>query len=119
MALRLHLEGAGYRLHREGGEPLSEPFRGVDLTGDGDTADSNDVLDLPAGDPWPSPLCQRVEVAVPSTTASIDTSHDETIAELTAAAQLFAPGPVAGTVIGFQVTDDLRNCPVQKLEGGL
>ncbi len=32
------------RLRREGGEPLSEPLRGVDMTGDGDLRDSNDLL---------------------------------------------------------------------------
>ena len=84
-----------------------------------DVYDSNDVLDRPAGDPWPTALCRTVTVAVPSTIGSIDTSLDETVADLRAADQLFAPGPVAGTVIGFQITDELRNCAVQRVVGQL
>jgi hypothetical protein len=99
-----------YVLRREGQEPLSERIRNVDMTGDGDTHDTNDVLDLAADDPLPSPSCRRVDVAVPTNTASIDTSMDQAVADIKRATQLFAPGPVTGTVVAFQETDELRNC---------
>lgn len=108
-----------YVLRREGGEPLSEPVRGVDLTGDGDLADTNDIYDrAPAAMPV-TPRCRTVSVAVPADADSIDTTHDDTRADLTRADQLFAPGPVAGTVRAYTVTDDVRHCVVQRAEGGL
>jgi len=97
-----------YVLRREGQEPLSEPSRGVDLDGDGDIVDTNDVF--PA---TPTALCQRVDVVVVPAIGSIDTSHDDAIADLTSEAQLFDPGPVAGTVLAFTATTDLRDCPRQ------
>jgi hypothetical protein len=97
-----------YVLRRDGEEPLSEPSRGVDMDGDGDVVDSNDIF-AAAG----SPLCQRIDVVVAPGTASIDTTHDDALADLTSALQLFDPGPVAGTVIAFSATTELRNCPRQ------
>jgi hypothetical protein len=97
-----------YVLRRNGEEPLSEPIRGVDMDGDGDVVDSNDIL--PAAG---TPLCQRVDVVVTPTTASIDTSRDDAVADLTSEPQLFAPGPVAGTVLAFSATTELRDCPRQ------
>lgn len=108
-----------YQLRREGGEPLSEPVRGVDLTGDGDVTDSNDIYDRTPGEAVPIPRCRTVTVAVPAATRSIDTTRDQTMADLTAADQLFAPGPVTGTVIGFTVTDVVRHCVLQRQAGGL
>lgn len=108
-----------YQLRREGGEPLSEPVRGVDLTGDGDVNDSNDIYDRSPGEARPIPRCRTVTVAVPAATGSIDTSHDETMADLRGADQLFAPGPVAGTVVAFTVTDLVRHCVIQRQVGGL
>jgi hypothetical protein len=52
-------------------------------------------------------------------TSSIDTTGDDTMADLRAASQLFAPAPVAGTVVGFRVTDELRNCVAQRQAGAL
>ncbi len=105
-------EAPHYLLRREGGEPLSEPVRGVDITGDGDLFDSNDVF-LDAADPGWSPRCRTIGVAVAAATASIDTSGDETVADLRDAAQLFDPDPVAGTVIAFETTDEHWNCAPQ------
>ena len=113
------VETARYQLRREGGEPLSEPVRGVDITGDGDARDSNDVLAVDPSAALRSPLCRTIDVADQATTASIDTSGDETMADLRAADQLFDPEPVAGTVVAFHITDVLRNCPVQRQAGGL
>lgn len=99
-----------YVLRREGQEPLSERLRNIDMTGDGDTLDTNDVYEHAAGDPRPSPSCRRVDVVVPAAIASIDTSRDQDVADIRGASQLFAPDPVPGTVIAYTVTDELRNC---------
>ena len=56
-------------------------------------------------------------VTVPSTYGSIDTYASDAMADATAAADLFEPGPdrtpVAGAVVAYAVTDELRNCPLQ------
>lgn len=106
-------------LRRPGEEPLSEPVRHVDIDGDGDTLDSNDIFERAADDPLRTPLCRRVDVVVVATATSIDTSHDEASAQLEAATQLFAPGPVTGTVVAYQISDELRDCPAQRTAGGL
>lgn len=108
-----------YRLRREGGEPLHERVRGVDLTGDGDTVDGNDVFVEPPGLATSSPLVATTAVVVVPTIASIDTSRDETIAEVRRAGQLFAPDPVAGVVVGFTAGTELRNLPGQGRPGAL
>jgi len=108
-----------YLLRREGEEPLSEPVRNVDMDGDGDLVDSNDIFDLTIGDPAPPVLCRTVTVAVRRTIGSIDTSQDETVAELRSATQLFAPAPVTANVVGYQITDELRHCVLQRQAGGL
>lgn len=106
-----------YVLRREGGEPLREPARGVDMTGDGDIRDANDIFARPPGDPDATPLCRTVSVTVPSTYGSIDTYASDAMADATAAGDLFEPGPertpVAGAVVAYTVTDELRNCPFQ------
>lgn len=107
-----------YELRREGGEPLSEPARGVDLTGDGDLADTNDVH-THGREPMRSPACRTVRVVIARTLGSIDTTGSDQLADVMDAAQLFAPAPVAGTVVAVSVTDELRNCAAQRAPGGL
>ncbi len=108
-----------YVLRREGGEPLSEVDRGVDMTGDGDTTDTNDIFVATAEASQRSPHCRRVDVVVRENVASIDTSGDETDAELRAATQLLNPAPVAANVVSISPTEDDRNCPQQRREGDL
>jgi hypothetical protein len=110
---------ARYVLRRAGGEPLSEVVRGVDMTGDGDANDTNDVFAQRAGQPDFSPLARTVDVAVAAGTGSIDTSGDQTESEIRAAAQLFDPDAVEGTVVAFSETDELRNLPQQGEPGSL
>ena len=101
-----------YRLRREGGEPLSEPVRQVDMTGDGDAVDSNDILATNE-----TPTVQRrviVSVVVPADYASIDTSMDQNTATFTTATDLFdmVDGERvarAGNVVAYQVIEDSRN----------
>jgi hypothetical protein len=108
-----------YVLHRDGEEPLSEPIRHVDMDGDGDTNDSNDVHALTPADAGYSPSRRTIDVAVPIGTASIDTSQDERVAAITNATQLFDPGPVTGTVIAFDTTTEILDLPQQRTAGGL
>jgi hypothetical protein len=107
-----------YVVRREGGEPISEPLRGVDMTGDGDTNDTNDIYVRTLGE-RPTPRCRTVSVAVPAATESIDTHADETMAALRDAEQLFDPDPVAGTVVAYTITDEVRHCVFQREDGGL
>ncbi len=108
-----------YVLHREGREPLSEVVRGVDITKDGDLNDTNDIFTDRAGQDDFSPLCRTVEVAIAQGTEAIDTFMDQSMSAIRAATDLFDPDAVEGIVIGFQETDQLRNCPQQRTEGGL
>lgn len=98
-------------LRREGGEPLSEPARGVDMTGDGDTRDSNNVFARPRSDAAWSPLCREIPVTVVSTTKSIDSSNDEDIADLRSAAQLFSGGVPTAAVVAVGAEARRFNCP--------
>jgi hypothetical protein len=108
-----------YRLRREGGEPLSEPLRQVDMTGDGDLGDTNDIFALTTSDATYTPHSRAIEVVVPATYQSIDSSGDQTVADYRDATDLFDPGPVAGHVIAYQASDSLRNLPQQRTPGGL
>jgi hypothetical protein len=107
-----------YVLRREGGEPLSEPLRNVDMTGDGDLLDTNNVFGFGTAAAEYSPLVRMVEVVVPLDTGSIDTYLDETQADYTDAAQLFSGSgdsivPVPGAVIAFEVDEQVLNLPQQ------
>jgi hypothetical protein len=101
-----------YVMRREGGEPLSEPARGVDMDGDGDTLDTNNVFAATTADPGYSPRCREVTVTVAADVTSIDTSRDETQAQIRAAEQLFAGGvPVTPPVVAFRREERAFNCP--------
>jgi hypothetical protein len=102
---RVHVaEQKLYRLRREGGEPLSEPIRRVDMNGDGDIRDSNDVFAAAA-----PPLCRLVAVTVAASTLSIDDGAPDVRGEI----DLFDTTgvPVAGRVIAYEVTAQLSLCP--------
>jgi hypothetical protein len=101
-----------YVLAREGEPPLSEPIRGVDIDGDGDIDDTNDIYDLAASDPQRVPLCATVNVVVAPSVASIDTSRSDDVADLESASQLVPP-----IVIAISPTNELRNCPQQHVGG--
>jgi hypothetical protein len=112
-------ESPRYVLRREGQEPLSEPVRGVDMTGDGDVKDSNDILERLPSDADYTPQSRIVRVVVPQAYRSIDTSLDDSDADFRAASDLFNPDPVVGNVIAFDETTKLRNNPVQREAGAL
>ena len=83
------------------------------MTGDGDMLDTNDVYTTT------SPLAHTVRVTVAAGTRSIDSSRDETIADLRTATQLFNPMPVAATVLAYESTADLHDVVAQRHAGGL
>ncbi len=115
-----------YVLTRDGETmPLGEPMRMMDLTGDGDTNDSNQIFGVGLASPDYTPLWRMVTVTVPATYASIDTTMDETMAEYMDAHDMFDVAfdytitPIAGRVVSFEVTDRLINCPLQTAPGSL
>jgi hypothetical protein len=91
-------------LRREDGEPLNERIQRVDLVGDGDLLDSNDVLEQVGG----TPVFQTWHVVVPNWTRSIDTNRDQKKADHRHFAQLFDPAPVEGIVLDYEIDDELR-----------
>jgi hypothetical protein len=102
-----------YELRREGGEPLSEPVRNVDIDGDGDRRDTNDVFAFAPPATGYSPLCRVTSVAVGADVASIDTTHDQTMAAVRAASDLFVAGNPTPLVVAYQTTTRLFDCPIQ------
>jgi hypothetical protein len=102
-----------YVLRRSGEEPISEVARGVDVTGDGDRNDTNDVMSLapnPPGAPTISPVCQTIQVVVANSARGIDTTRDDRTSDVNDAAQLFAPGPISPLVVAFTASPEVRNC---------
>ena len=113
-----------YVLNRDGGAPLDEVTRGVDMTGDGDTNDSNNLFQYARADEAYSPLSQVVFVTVPDDYMSIDSYADERLADATDDADLFDTGsdppvPRTGAVVAVERTEELRNLPVQEAPGEL
>jgi len=109
-----------YVLSRQGQVPLSEPIRGVDITGDGDISDTNNVFALSKRDANYTPLCHQIDVIVPASSLSlIDTTGSETASAIRKATDLFDPSPVVGNVIAFDDTGVFGNCPQQSEVGGL
>jgi hypothetical protein len=112
-------EAPRYRLRREGQEPLSEIERHVDMDGDGDANDTNDIYPADPRSSTATPRLRAVDVVVPVTTASIDTSMNEASAALRDATQLFSPDPQPDVVISYRVTNEIHNWPGQHMVGGL
>ncbi len=113
-----------YVLNRDGSAPLDEVTRGVDMTGDGDTNDSNNLFQYARDDDPYSPLSRVVRVTVPDDYMSIDSYADEATADANDDADLFDTGsdppvPRAGSVVAVERTEELRNLPVQEVPGEL
>ena len=107
-----------YELRRESEAlPLSEPERRVDITGDGDAFDTNDVFPTTPCDDEFTPVLRTTEVFVAPDYASIDTNADETQADARGVSDLFAADgtPRTGVVRGLQGTDRVANMPVENL----
>jgi hypothetical protein len=113
-----------YVLNRDGSAPLDEVKRGVDMTGDGDTNDSNNVFQYARRDEAYSPLSRVVHVTVPEGYMSIDSYANEALADAMDDAVLFDTGsdppvPRPGAVLAVERTEELRNLPLQEEPGKL
>ncbi len=115
--------GAVYELQRISETlPISEPERGVDMTGDGDTVDTNNVFSLYLEDrALYTPLWRSVDVIVAAGYQSIETLG-EMAADIMDEELLFTfdedgnrvPEPA---VLGWEEEDEWMNCPIQTRAG--
>ena len=103
-----------YRLRREGGEPLDEATRGVDMTGDGDRVDSNDLFAAAPGDAAYTGLVALWDVVVRPSYASIDSAADDATADATAAEAIFraAGDPDPAWVVALYPAGLVHNRPL-------
>lgn len=103
--------GEVYRLRRAGGEPLSEPLRGVDMTGDDDVDDTNDIF--AASGPGIH-LMRLISMAVDGAGEQlVDQTGDERMSTLDDVADLLdgEGQPDGDVVIAIERTEELRNLP--------
>ena len=102
-----------YTLRREGGEPLSESWRGVDFTQDGDQLDSNDLFTKVPGDEGYSGMVELFD-AVVTDGEFIDRSGSDAESELDDADQLFNGGePDPSRTVALHSQGLVLNRPVQ------
>lgn len=112
-------EGDRFELRRETEAlALSEAVRRVDITGDGDDVDTNDVFAATPCDGDYTPIHRTTEVFVAADYRSIDTARDETEADARQVSDLFtsAGEPRAGVVRGVQPTDRVENIAIENLD---
>ena len=87
------------------------------MDGDGDTDDTNDIFASVVAGVAGTPAFQTVDVVVAAGTASIDSTHDQTMAGIEDDRVLFAPQPTAA-VIAYTTSDEIRDlAPASALEG--
>jgi len=104
-----------YVLRREGGEPLSEPLRGVDMTGSGDLRGTNNLFLRAPGEAGYTGLVELVEVVVPRDYGSIDTYGDRDRADIMDAAELFTGAGAwdPAQVVAAYPRAEIRNWPIE------
>ncbi len=110
-----------YVLRREDEEqPLMEQARSVDMNGDGDLRDSNNVFGVGLEDDDYTPLWRMVTVTVPAGLPSIDTTPAYTSStDMFDVALDYTITPRPDRVIDHELTDVLINCPLQSAPGSL
>ncbi len=105
---------------REGRAPLSEPIRNIDITGDGDIVDTNNIFELARDHERYTPLTQRVDIVLPNDAFPLlDTTADEKESGLKTFTDVFDPDPVLDSLVSFERTTEFRNLPQQATPGGL
>lgn len=111
-------ESMVYELRRETESlPLSEPVRGVDITGDEDAVDTNDIFEhTPCSDEY-TPVHETTEVFVVGTYASIDTNESETEADARNWFDLFNGNGSPRTLLvrGLEEREGLRNLAIENI----
>lgn len=106
------------QLRRLGGEPVDEGARGVDITGDADTNDSNNIFRI---GPGKTPLWRLVRAAVAEDRSLVDDAQSEVTTTVSDFATLFAAAdwptlsPLSGEVLALEATEHLINCPLEVL----
>lgn len=111
-----------YVLTRDGEElPLVEGERMIDMNGDGDQHDSNNIFGVGVDDADYSPLWRMVTVTVPAGRASIDEGepHYNDSDQLFETAPDYTITPLPDEVLEHVETDRLINCPLQSTPGAL
>lgn len=109
------------RIHQ--GTPLYEFLTGVDLTGDGDLDDTNNIFASNLGGPRYSPLWYVTIVRTTADYVSIDNTRTGTVGLSAESDFLDASGAVTSPdVLADRITPlptFLVNCPIQRVEGEL
>lgn len=109
-----------FTIRRQGEEILSEIVRGIDITGDGDKLDTNEIYGSITSAGVTTSAVTAVDIVVPSTVASIDTAHDDTMAQLRTDTDVFKMGaPVSANVVAATVGTEVRNIYIQRQPGAL
>jgi hypothetical protein len=78
-----------HELRREGGQPISEPLRGVDFTGDGDLADTNDLFAADRDSPAYTGLVRAVDTVVRADLETLDLTRRPAESALTSVSDLY------------------------------
>lgn len=100
--------------------PLMEQARMVDLDGDGDMRDSNNIFGVGLEDADYTPLWRVVMVTVPAGLPSIDTTPAYTSStDMFDVAPDYTITPLPDRVVDYMLTDMLINCPLQSAVGAL
>lgn len=104
-----------YFLRREGGEPLSESLRGVDMTADGDLLDANDLFAAVPGDADYTGMVSLVRAVISPRIDAIDTYRAEDRTDLSAAETLFTSPGVADpdVLVALEAVGTTLNRPIQ------
>lgn len=101
-----------FELRREGAEPVSEPIRAVDFTGDGDLFDTNDLFEAGRGDPAYTGLVWSFDTIVRSDVSTLDVAPDDP--GLTRASALWLPSgqPDPAVVVALYPRNTVMNRPI-------
>ena len=96
-----------YTLRRVGEELLSEVVQGIDLTGDSDLSDTNNIFPKAVGSEGYSQLARVTEVVLPTAYQSIDSAMNDEVADFQSEPDIFN----SLVTVTIDKTEVLRNLP--------
>ncbi|MCA9604414.1 MAG: hypothetical protein KC619_02395 [Myxococcales bacterium] len=100
--------------------PLVERAQMVDLDGDGDLNDSNNIFGVGLEDADYTPLWRMVTVTVPAGLPSIETTPAYTSStDMFDVAPDYTITPLPDRIVDYELTETLINCPLQSAIGSL